>query len=224
MNFTQRIERRRARYFADMSAEEIDHVTAADKIMEDLFDHDWAIQAGDEAPDFDLPVAGGGRTSLRSVCGNGPVVISFYRGHWCPFCSLEIAALAQVHGELERQGGTLLAISPQPEDSALKARREYGIDFPLLVDREARVCEAYGLVCELPEGVRQMSLDAGFEPIARTGLSQWAIPVPATYVVGQDREVRYSFLDTNYRNRLDPAELGKILSRMRSPAETGEPI
>jgi len=215
-SFARELEERQAAYFAAMSEQDRRLVEDADRSVKDSFTYANAIQAGDRAPDFELPTAGGGRISLASTCRNGPVVVSFYRGRWCPFCSLEMGALAMVHGAIEGKGATLLAISPQSASAASAMRRDHAVDFPLLIDREARASERYGLLFELPAEIREMSQQSGFEPVLRDGSEEWLIPVPATYVIGEDQRVRYSFLDINYRNRLDPQLLGGIVAKLRS--------
>ena len=215
-NFAHELERRQDAYFSAMNKEDVGLVREADQAMKDAFTYEDAIQAGEQAPDFDLPMVGGGRLNLASACRSGPVVVSFYRGRWCPFCSLEMDALAKVHGALEEIGASLVAISPQPEAAASAMRNEHEVGFPMLIDREARVSERYGLLYELLAPIRPMSRETGFEPVRRDGCEEWLVPVPATYVIGEDQRVRYSFLDINYRNRLDPQLLGEIVSRLQS--------
>ncbi|HBC16613.1 MAG: Fis family transcriptional regulator [Oceanibulbus sp.] len=215
-NFVHELERRQDAYFSAMSEEDVRLVREADQAMKDAFTYEDAIQAGEQAPDFDLPMAGGGRLNLASAIRNGPVVVSFYRGRWCPFCSLEMDALARVHDTLEEIGASLVAISPQSEAATSAMRDAHKVGFPMLIDREARVSERYGLLYELPAPIRQMSQQTGLEPVRRDGSPQWLVPVPATYVIGEDRRVRYSFLDINYRNRLDPQLLSEIVARLRS--------
>ena len=215
-NFAHELERRQEVYFSAMSEEDVRLVREADQAMKDAFTYEDAIQAGEQAPDFDLPIAGGGRLNLASACRSGPVVVSFYRGQWCPFCSLEMDALAKVHGTLEKISTSLVAISPQSEAAASAMRDEHEVGFPMLIDREARVSERYGLLYELPAPIRPMSREMGLEPVRRDGSEEWLVPVPATYVIGEDQRMRYSFLDINYRNRLDPQLLGEIVSRLQS--------
>jgi|32_taG_2_1085360.scaffolds.fasta_scaffold00013_39 peroxiredoxin len=215
-NFTHKLERRQDAYFSSMGEEDVRLVREADQAMKDAFTYEDAIQAGEQAPDFDLQMARGGRLNLANACRSGPVVVSFYRGRWCPFCSLEMDALAKIHGTLEEIGACLVAISPQSEAAASAMQDEHDVGFPMLIDREARVSERYGLLYELPAPIRPMSRETGLEPVRRDGSEEWLVPVPATYVIGEDQRVRYSFLDINYRNRLDPQLLGEIVSRLQS--------
>lgn len=181
-------------------------IEAADREIYELGIHKTAIQAGDEAPDFYLPNATGKATSLKGQLADGPVVLSFFRGAWCPFCRAEMHALAKAAGAVEANGGRLIAISPQPKAQSERLAREESIEFPLLFDKEAKVASDYGLAFSLPQQLRLSARNEGMVPE-----KDWLVPVPATYVVGQDGMVKFSFLDPNYRNRLDPAAIVEVL-------------
>jgi peroxiredoxin len=171
-----------------------------------------AIQAGDAAPDFLLDNALGGSVSLRGRLLEGPAVLSFFRGNWCPFCRAELNALARAAEAVAAKGASLLAISPQPASESLKLARSEALEFPLLVDEGVGVASQYGLVFALPVSMRPSAEADGM--VAGNAGDDWRIPVPATYVIGQDGIVQYSFLDPNYRNRLDPAAIVDILDRL----------
>ena len=215
MTFSEDLQQLEDAYFAGMSAVDAQRIHDADRTISSIFSYENAIQAGHFAPDFELASVGGARINLRNACRRGPVVVSFHRGGWCPFCSFEVAALAQVHEAIAERGATLLAISPQSEDKAATMQREHKLGFPLLTDPGASVCEQYGLLYEMPEPIRGMCEVGGFEPITRDDTQEWLVPVPATYVIDTNQRVRYSFLDSNYRHRLDPNLLGEIVTRLQ---------
>lgn len=181
-------------------------IEAADREIYELGIHKTAIQAGDEAPDFHLPSATGKSISLRGQLADGPVILSFFRGAWCPFCRAELHALVKAADAVKANGATMIAISPQPKAQSEKLANEEGIDFPLLFDRDARVAGEYGLAFSLPKQLRLSAQNEGMVPG-----KDWLVPIPATYVIGQDGVVRFSFLDPNYRKRLDPSAIVDML-------------
>ena len=171
-----------------------------------------AVQAGDIAPEFLLENALGGTVSLRGALMRGPVVLSFFRGGWCPFCRAELRAMSWAAQAVAERGASLFAISPQPAAESLAMARTEELTIPLLADRAMTVASEYGLAFELPESLRFAALADGM--IAGEDGLDWRVPMPATYVISTDGIVRYSFLDPNYRNRLDPEVLVSILDRL----------
>ena len=171
-----------------------------------------AVQAGDVAPEFLLENALGGTVSLRGRLLGGPVVLSFFRGGWCPFCRAELRAMSKTAKAIEERGASLLAVSPQSLDDSRDMARTEELDIVLLADSKMTVASDYGLAFELPKSLRLAALADGM--VAGDEDAGWRVPMPATYVISTDGIVRYSFLDPNYRNRLDPAVLVSILDRL----------
>ncbi|MGE3796000.1 MAG: peroxiredoxin-like family protein [Dehalococcoidia bacterium] len=169
---------------------------------------------GDQAPDFALQEAGTGRTvQLSDAVTRGPVVLSFYRGQWCPYCNLEVRALQSIHDDVRALGGDIYLIGPETEENALKLREKTESTIPLLFDGAAEVCRAYGLAFELPAYFQDSYRAAGNDlPMANPGVG-WTLPIPATFVIGPDRIVTARHVDPDYRERMEPAD---ILAAARS--------
>jgi len=167
-----------------------------------------APAVGDRAPDFVLQEAGTGRTvQLSDAVTRGPVVLSFYRGQWCPYCNLEVRALESIHDEVRALGGAIYLIGPETEENALKLREKTESTIPLLFDDAADVCRAYGLAFELPAYFQESYRAAGNDlPVANPGVG-WALPIPATFVIGPDSTIAARHLDPDYRERMEPAEI-----------------
>jgi peroxiredoxin len=174
-----------------------------------------AIKAGDRAPDFRLPDARGGHVRLRDLLARGPVVVSFYRGGWCPYCNLELRALQGALPAIEQQGAQLVAISPQTPDESLTTAEKNELAFAVLSDVGSAAAKAYGIGFDLSEELRPVYTRFGHALPDKNGDDSWVLPVPATYVVDTNGVVVLAFIDVDYRNRLEPAEVIAALEALR---------
>jgi len=166
-----------------------------------------ALKAGDAAPDFALPEAHGGTVRLAALLTEGPAVVSFYRGGWCPYCSLELRALQQALPEIRRRGGTLAALSPETRGQSFATVARNGLTFPVLSDPGAATAAAFGLVFDLANELRPIFTHFGHALPDRNGDDSWRLPIPATYVVDRQGTIALAFLDVDYSRRLEPAEI-----------------
>jgi len=166
-----------------------------------------ALQVGAPAPDFSLPEARGATIELAALLARGPVVVTFYRGSWCPFCDLQLRAYQAVLGEIHGLGAVLVAISPQTPDYALTDVEKKQLAFPVLSDAGNLVARRYGLVFKLSDTLQQ--LQAGFgNPLPKfNGDESWETPMPGTFVIDRGGIVRLAHVDPNYMVRLEPAAI-----------------
>ena len=166
---------------------------------------DRAVKVGSRAPDFTLPNAVGEYISLRRLLDEGPVVVSFYRGIWCPFCNLELRALQQSAAEIIELGGRLVAISGQTPDNSLTTAEKNGLTYDVLSDAGLAVARSYGLVFELP-GYLQADYRELDHPLPQfNGTDQQILPIPGTLVIDPAGIVRFAYVNPNYMHRADPA-------------------
>lgn len=167
-----------------------------------------ALKVGDIAKEFKLPNALGNEVSLYdAIEKNDYVVISFYRGQWCPYCNMELHALQGINDELNTLGAKLIAVSPQSPDASLSTVEKHELAFEVLSDDHNKVAKEYGLVFVLAEELR--SIYESFD-IDITGLNQedsYELPMPATYVINKNKEIIYAFVDEDYRKRLEPQDI-----------------
>lgn len=168
---------------------------------------DRSLTVGEKAPDFALPNAVGETVRLHDLLARGPVVISFYRGEWCPYCNLELRALEQALPEITALGATLVAISPQTPDHSLSTAEKLNLSFQVLSDDGNQAARAFGLVFQVPEALRSVYESRGIDLPAHNGDASFALPIPATYVLDADGAVRLAFADPDYTTRLEPAEV-----------------
>jgi peroxiredoxin len=176
---------------------------------------DRAARAGDVAPDFELPDAGGGVQRLSRLLKSGPVVLSFYRGGWCPYCNLELRALQTAMPMMTDFGATLVAVSPQTPDESLSTAEKNALLYPVLSDRGSRVAASYGITFDLAEELRPIYARFNHALPAVNGEDSWTLPVPATYVIAPDGRIALDFVDVDYRKRLEPAAILEALRRLQ---------
>lgn len=176
---------------------------------------DHAKRAGSRAPDFTLPNQHGELVSLSARLARGPVALVYYRGGWCPFCSLELEALEEVRGEVEALGASLIAVSPQTAEATAKTARDRRVSYDLLSDAGSLVTREYGLAYVVDEVMRPIYASFGINLAESNGDTRFLLPVPATYLIGADGVILHDFLDENYMRRMEPSEM---LDRLRAMA------
>lgn len=173
-----------------------------------------AKRSGDSAPDFGLPNAHGTQIRLSDLLSKGPVVLSFYRGGWCPFCNLEFRALSAILPEIQRLGATLVGVSPETPDHSLSTVRENDLQFEVLSDFGNRVAREYGLLMEVYEELRPLYQEWGLDIPGHNGDTSWGLPVPATYVIDRDGVIRAGLVDKDYTHRMEPVEILAALDNL----------
>jgi peroxiredoxin len=175
-----------------------------------------ALQRGVAAPDFTLPDASGGTLKLSQVLAKGPVVLTFYRGSWCPFCDLQLRAYQSILTDIRDAGAELVAISPQTPDYARVDVEEKHLTFAVLTDAHNAVAREYGLVFTLSDALRQLQEGFG-NPIPKfNGDDSWELPMPGTFVIVRDGIVVLAHVDPNYTRRLEPTAILNALRELRT--------
>ncbi|MFG0243176.1 MAG: peroxiredoxin-like family protein [Phycisphaerales bacterium JB054] len=167
-----------------------------------------AIAVGRPAPGFVLPDANGAPVSLSALLADGPVVISFYRGSWCPYCNLQLRAMQGRLDEIEALGGRLVAISPEIPDESLSLIERAALRFSVLSDKDAQVAAQYGVAWKVPEPILDhMRNDRGLDLTRINDGNDTVLPIPATFVVSSDAIVAWRFVDVDYRHRAEPDDV-----------------
>ncbi len=172
------------------------------------------LDVGQRFPNFMLPSAEGRLVALAEELRRGPVVLSFFRGSWCPFCQMMLEALAEVMPRIEAAGASVLALTPETGGLALKLKQRHGGRFEILADVDFGVGLLAGVVFKIPPLYRTRLEAAGFDFPQRHGNGGWCLPVPAVYVIGQDGVISWRFAEADFALRPEPDEIIAALARM----------
>lgn len=191
----------------------------------DIIEH--ARKTGDQAPDFTLNNQKGEGRKLNDYLANGPLVITFYRGAWCPYCNLQLKEYNDHLAEITAAGATLVAITPEkpgavdilassgaPQEVVDMAVRH--VEFDVLHDPGNRIAESYGVVFKLPESHRQLLEQLHVDIEALNGDASFTFPDPATYVITQTGEIAWAFVPNNYRKRAEVEQILTVLQGVTS--------
>ncbi|MCP5461670.1 MAG: AhpC/TSA family protein [bacterium] len=173
------------------------------------------LQKGDTVPFFELPNAKGELFSIQEKLKDGPVVITFYRGGWCPYCNLSLRALQQSLPRIKELGATLVAISPEQPDDTLDTATKNTLEFEVLSDKGNTVAGSFGITFTLPEKLKNTYKDFGIDLETVNGDTLNTLPVPATFIVDSEGTIVYTFVNTDYSKRAEPAEIITVLELLQ---------
>ena len=167
-----------------------------------------AIKIGQKAPDFKLPNPEGISISLETLLDKGSVVVTFYRGDWCPYCNLQLRALQSKLDDIHSLGATLVAISPQVPDGSMTKSEISKMEFIVLSDQDAKVASQYGVAWEVPEFLMEhMRVDRNLDLEKINNGNASILPIPATFVLNPEGVVVWNYVNVDYRTRSEPDEV-----------------
>lgn len=170
-----------------------------------------ALNVGDKAPNFTLPNAYGSQVTLCDRLHDGPVVLVFYRGGWCPFCNLQLHAYQKALSELHTYQAALIGISPQVPAQSLSTAEKNALDFDVLSDVGNKIAATYGLVFSLEPEIRQLYQQLGADLPRINGDESWTLPITATYIVNRDAAIVWAHVNANYLERAEPHDVLQVL-------------
>ncbi len=176
---------------------------------------DKALKVGDRAPEFELPNAVGKTVKLSELTARGPVVVTWYRGGWCPYCNIALRGFNKSLPELRAAGATLVAVSPETPDNCLSTAEKNHLDFEVLSDRGNKVAHAYGVAYKIPKVIAGQ-FKGRLDLAKHNGDDSSTLPLGATYVVDREGIIRYAFVDADYRKRAEPST---VLAAVRGLAK-----
>ena len=196
-------------FAATVRRERPEFAAAVDRLVERLRQYgagESAPQIGESMPPFVLPDDAGQMVSLDELLNRGPVAVTFHRGHWCPYCRININALVEAHRELPASGGQIVAIMPDLQKFVTELKSESNVPFPILTDMDNGYALSLNLTIWVGAEVQKMMEGRRDLPTFQ-GNSSWMLPIPATFVVGRDGLIRARFIDPDYRNRMMTSDM-----------------
>jgi peroxiredoxin len=161
-----------------------------------------APKVGEPMPKFLLPNDEGRLVHLDDLLGEGPVAIAFNRGHWCPYCRINVYALARAEEAIAPENRHIAAILPDRQKFVAWLKSDAKAPFPVLTDMDNGYAMSLGLAISVGEEMKHMMVSSGWDPSVSQGTADWMLPIPATFVVGTDGIVHARFVDPDYRMRM----------------------
>lgn len=177
-----------------------------------------ALKAGYKAPAFTLNDPDGNPVSSAELLAKGPLVVSFYRGVWCPYCNIELQALQEALPSFRGLGASLVAISPQTPVNSRKSARQNGLDFPILSDTHNDVAAAFGLRFAMPDYLIELYKGLKNDLTTFNGDPSWTLPMPARYVIAPDATILYAEVNPDYTRRPEPDDMLPTIRRASNVA------
>ncbi|MEL6536527.1 MAG: peroxiredoxin-like family protein [Bacteroidota bacterium] len=211
MSLTEELAARKARSAERTAPEKYAIMKQATEVLQAENLSSQAKGVGDTLPDTTMSGATGESVTLSVLWSQGPLVISFYRGGWCPYCNMELRALQAILPQLAEHKASLVAISPETPDHSLNTQEKNELAFPVLSDIDNVYAKALGLTFQMPEKLRELYHSNGLHVDQHNGNEDYELPMPATYVVDQTGKVLEAFVPEDYTQRLDPQDILKAL-------------
>ncbi|KAI1348376.1 AhpC-TSA-domain-containing protein [Xylaria sp. FL0043] len=204
-----------------MTARTASFPEAARKQLEDghakfmsTWDPSKTIQVGDKLPEFRMTDATGKEVTSESLLAKGPLLLTFYRGEWCPFCNVAIAFLQKHLPEFQARGVTLVAISPELPNNNMTTTEKHALQFPVLTDLHNAFAKKLGIVYD-QSSAKDLHKSFGIDLNERNGDGTWEVPIPATLLVDKDGVVRNTAIEPDYKLRLDPKKALEWIDAMQ---------
>ena len=181
--------------------------------------HDWieelsasgitgrSLQVGQAAPDFALPNAHGQAVTLSDLLASGPVVVTFYRGAWCPFCNMALRAYQGILPEIQSLGANFVAISPQSPDHSLTQTEKEHLGYEVLSDKGNAVARQFGIVYKIGVAMNQVSAGFGLDLTQFNGDDSRELPLPGTFVIAQDGTVQFAQAFADHSHHTEPSAI-----------------
>jgi peroxiredoxin len=166
-----------------------------------------APKIGEPMPPFLLPDEQGRLVGLEDLLSEGPVAVAFHRGHWCPYCRINISALARAEGEIAADHRHIVAIVPDRQKFTAWLKADAKVPFPILTDMDNGYAMTLDLAIWVGEEMKRLMTNSGWNPAVSQGTDNWVLPIPATFIVGTDGIITARFVDPDYRMRMATEDL-----------------
>ena len=163
-----------------------------------------ALNVGAKAPSFELKDSSGRLVSSKKLLKQGSIVLTFYRGSWCPFCNTYLRKLGQRMQDIKAAGGNLVAISVENPDASMAVAKKNEVLFPVLSDPNLDVARKFGIVYEMPPETADRYAKNGLDLVKRNAMAKPELPLAVTYIIDRNGTITYAFIETDYKKRAEP--------------------
>lgn len=215
MELQHSLDKIKERIEGSMPANYVEIMHGATRKLEASGIGDRILKAGDKAPSFDLLNQSGKVVSSKHILKEGPLVITFYRGVWCPYCNTDLAYLKRYESQMKELGATMLSISPQIAFHNQQIIDQQRLGFDLLSDSGNEVAEQFGLRWEMVDPLKSLYNDVfGINMQSYNGDDSWTLPVPARFIIDTDGIIRYAEYSIDYTKRPNPDVLIEELEKL----------
>lgn len=207
--------KRQTEKFKESASEDVQ--TKMNSAIEELeaSDEERGLRVGEKAPNFNLLGASGETVDLYEQLSKGNVVLTFYRGGWCPYCNMELRAYQEIVGDIHNQGAELIAISPEVPDQSLTTQEKNNLKYYVLSDENNEVANQFNLVYQLPDYLIDVYKNRGNNLDKHNGDDTWMLPVPATYIINANGTIVFEYTKSDYKDRAEPSEVLEDLKRIK---------
>ncbi len=211
MNLTQELKAKRENSANTIPEDKYTVMQQSTRALLDAKISNKALQSGDVLPDFELPDENQHTVHLNDVLQDKYLIVSFYRGGWCPYCNMELRALQQLSDEFKNLGADLVAISPETPDNSMTTSEKNGLKFKILSDIDNIYAKQLNLAFQMPGELREVYHSFGLHVDKHNGNTNYELPMPATYIVDHNKKIIHHFVPEDYTQRLDPEEISSFL-------------
>jgi len=167
----------------------------------------YGRQEGQKAKDFTLKNALGEMVNLYDELSKGPVVLTFYRGGWCPFCNAQLKAYQKLLPDIQALGGQLIAVSPQSPDNTLSQQEKDELTFQVLSDTNGLVAAIYNILYDVPDYIQNIMTQMGMDLAEYNATDRWILPIPSTFMIDESGIIRSAYVNPDFMQRLDPENI-----------------
>lgn len=161
-----------------------------------------ATTVGATVPNFKI-----GKKTIKDFYQDGPVVVTFYRGGWCPYCMLQLQEFEKFYSQIQKKGGKLIALAPDLEKEIKKTKKKFSLTFPIYPDKDNHIAKQFGIAFKVDQKVEELYQKFGINLEASQGNKNKELPMPGTYVINKEGKIVYAFIDADYTKRADPEKL-----------------
>ncbi|WP_448547581.1 peroxiredoxin-like family protein [Thalassotalea fusca] len=214
MNLRQSLDEYKSKLASTLSKEVLEVLSRNTSLLQERNLAEQAVSVGDTFPAFSLPDSHGNVHSLQETLERGPVIISFFRGGWCPYCVLELKALRDIVNDLPALNATLIAITPETPEHIADTVSRNELNFVVASDHNNQLAKQCGLVFTVPEDLLAAYVKLGIDINSNNGEEKAELPIPATYIVDQQGVIRFAFVEEDYISRAEPSHLVMVLQSL----------